>query len=485
MDRETKLHVLLLIVPNFLTVIITVIYSLGVWPCFQLITVNAICVSFMALELAQSIKENLNVWKTCGFISAGAIAGILAGFNVSNDIKDQMFSLDQLSFWGGLWIGLLIVSVISALVLLIRMLCWDQNQWENIRKLRQEYRKECIEIVWKLQQLKQINKLKLSAEKSTAKIEKQRDQVAKYFTIRNIKHEQRLKFLNDWRKYWENITSVLAHRVKYLALFIVSSSIAFLFLVIPYSTKFQDIIFNWADAVTNLATKIGITSNDPDKFSSALASYVIFYLFCIIAIGLIIFLCRYIYKILIKRQTKNTEMIEETKNTEMIEGKKNILVEYDTAIAILTVFTALLLALGTNDLSSILDIANTWTILITVILLILIVFVSIEIVRIVVEQIGQKNSLLKQLVHLIFVVILEFLTGLFVEIIINFQIEKVISSLFTIIFPQEELSFTSKVQKEFNNMFNKEMSSSKKDGNTGYTQPYFLKKYIWRRYHKK
>ena len=137
-------------------------------------------------------------------------------------------------------------------------------------------------------------------------------------------------------------------------------------------------------------------------------------------------------------------------------------------------------ALGTSK-TPFIDITDKWAALFTAILFILVVFVSIEIVRLVVEQIGQRNSLLKQLVRLIFVAILEFLTGLLLGVIINFQIEKAISSLLTIMFPNEELSFTSKVQGNFNELFNKEL---KNDGDENPT-PGFSKKQIWRRYHKK
>ena len=62
------------------------------------------------------------------------------------------------------------------------------------------------------------------------------------------------------------------------------------------------------------------------------------------------------------------------------------------------------------------------------------------------------------------------------------QIEKVISSLLTIMFPQEELSFTNKVQEKFTKMFNEELGD---DGDDNLTSSGFSKKYIWRRYHKK
>ena len=477
MNREAKLRVLPLVLPSLLTVILTVVYSLGVWPAFQLITVNVLCVSLIALELAQAFRENVNAWKVCGFIGSEAISGILAALNVLNDIYGEVFSLGQLSFWGWLWIGLLAVSVISSVVILIRMLRWDQDRWEEIRKWRQEYRKERMEARRELRRSKHAYKQELSKEKAAAKIGKQKDRAGKDVIIRNQKHEQRLERLNDWQKYWGNITALVLKKAKSLATFVASSLMAVLFLVIPYSTKLQSIVFNWLNAVDELAAQIKIIPLDnQDEFFPAFANYIIFYIFLIVAIWMIIFLCRYVYKIL----TRSRKGEKEQNNPE----RKNFLEEYDTAIAILTVFTALLFAFGSSG-SSFFDLTNKWTTLITVILFILIVFVSIEIVRLVVEQIGQKNSLLKRLVRLIFVAILEFLAGLLLGVIINFQIEKVISSLLSIMFPQEELSFTSKIQEKFNEMFNKELDDDGNDGDDNPTPPRFSKKHIWRRYHKK
>ena len=49
-------------------------------------------------------------------------------------------------------------------------------------------------------------------------------------------------------------------------------------------------------------------------------------------------------------------------------------------------------------------------------------------------------------------------------------------------FPQEEISFTVKIQKKFNEMFDKGLDS---DVDDSHTLPNFSKKHIWRRYHKK
>ncbi len=479
MKHETKLRILSLTLPCLLAVIFSAIYSWGIWLSFQLATVNILCIALIALELAQAFTERINTWKVCGFIGSGAIGGIATALNVLNDIQGEAFTLGQLSFWGWLWIGLLATSVIALMVILIRIFRWNQDQWEEIRKWRQEYRKERMEARRQLRHSKQEYKQELSKEKATAKISKQKDQAGKDIIVRDQKHEQRMERLKDWKKHWENIIVSVSGHTKLLSAFVAATMMALLFLVIPCSEKLQSIAFSWCDAVEKLAFRINIIQlgdDDEGRLFRAFANYIIFYIFLIIAICLLIFLCRYVYKIFI-----NSRKVDKEQSS---SESKNFLEEYDTAIAVLTVFTALLFAIGTSG-SPFSDLTNKWTTLITVILFILLVFVSIEIVRLVVEQIGQKNSLLKRLVRLIFVAILEFLAGLLLGVIINFQIEKVVSSLLSIMFPQEELSFTSKTQEKFNEMFNKELDDDGNDDDDNPISPHFSKKHIWRRYQKK
>lgn len=444
---------------------------------FQLATVNILCIALITLNLAQAFTEKTNKWKVYGLAGSGAIGGIATALNVLNDIQGGALYLGRLSFWSWLWIGLLAESVIALVVILIRMLRWNQDQWEEIHKWRQEYRKERMEARRQLRRSKQIYKQEMSKEKAAAKLGKQKDQVGKDIIVRNQKHEQRMDRLKDWKKHWEDTTASASKHIKPLGAIVATGIMALLFLAIPCSKKIQSIAFSWFDAVDNLASRINIIPfNEEESFFQAFANYTIFYIFLIVAIWLLIYLCRYVYKIL----TSSGKVEKEPSSSE----RKNFLEEYDTAIAILTVFTALMFALGTSK-SPLIDLTDKWTTLFSVVLFILVIFVSVEIVRLVVEQVGQKNSLLKQLVHLIFVAILEFLTGLLLGVIINFQIEKVISSLLTIMFPAEELSFASKVQEKFNEMFNKELGDGGNDDDDNPTPPHFSKKYIWRRHHKK
>ncbi len=308
MKRETKLHIMFLTLPCFLTVIFAVIYSLGIWPSFQLTTANILCVALIALELAQAFTEKINTWKVCGFIGSGAISGIATALNVHNDIQGVAFNQGQFSFWGWLWIGLLAASVIALVVILIRIFRWNQEQWEEIRKWQQEYRKERMEARRQLRHSKEEYKQKLSKEKAAAKIDKQKDQADKDVIVRDQKHEQRIERLNDWKKHWENIVASVSKYTKVLSAFVAANMMALLFLVIPCSEKLQSIAFSWFDAVEELASRIDfIPLNNGERLFQAFANYIIFYIFLIVAIWMILFLCRYIYKILTRSENEEKE----------------------------------------------------------------------------------------------------------------------------------------------------------------------------------
>ena len=244
---------------------------------FDLATVNILCIGFIALELAQAFTERVNTWKMYGFVGSSAISGIVAPLNILNDIKEEVFSLSKLSFWGWLWLGLLSTSIIALAVILIRMFHWNQDQWEEVRKWKQEYRKDRMQVSRKLRDSKQSYKSELLEEKFYAKINKQKAQTDKDTVVRNKKYDQLLERLNDWKKYGGDITAIILNRVKLLGSFVVSILIAVLFLIIPYSTKFQDIVISWLDAIKKLADLIKIIPMDDnqDEFFPAFANYII------------------------------------------------------------------------------------------------------------------------------------------------------------------------------------------------------------------
>lgn len=95
--------------------------------------------------MAQTFTEQVNGWKVCGFVDLSAICGIATALNIFDNIQGEAFSLQKLSSWNWFWIGLLTLSLISLMIILVRMFRWDQKQWKEMRKWRQEYRKEQME----------------------------------------------------------------------------------------------------------------------------------------------------------------------------------------------------------------------------------------------------------------------------------------------------------------------------------------------------
>ncbi len=418
-----KSHIFLFILPYIVAVSSAILYLSNLCKSLHLIAINILFVPLIALEFTIAFVNNSYSHKLSGFIAAGAITGIASALNIHNDTGVE-FSIRQLTFWSWLWVGLLLVCIVSTLIMLTHMINWDQNQWEEIRKSRQEYRK------------------KLKDTKHTRKLSKQtykRDLLEK-------KNKRRLENSNS---LLERVKAIAAH-AKTLGAVIVALAIVGLFLCIPISGSLQDIVFDWFDAIKKLSLEININyfsngKSDQNDFLSLFASYLITYILLIVAIFLISFLCRYIYQCL-KHKSSDDETPE-------VGDNKHLLEKYDTPIAILTVFVSFLFAIGKSEFHFE-EINSTGALVFAITSYILIVFVAVEIVRLIVEQIGQTNSLLKRLIQLIFVTIIEFIADLLLGIVTSFQLERVVSSVLSVMFPQEKKSSASKVRNKLQSLFN-------------------------------
>ncbi len=475
MKLKTRTRMLLLFVPGALAAILAGAYLLGLLPSFFLAAINILCIPLIAIELAYSCIERANTSKVCGFIASATIGGSIFALNVQTDtLEGGVFR--HLSLWSWLWCGLFILSILALSVVLVRLIRWDQTQWEEIHKLIQLNRKERLDGIWTRWKDKRSYRRALLAQKAAAKMEEQIDQADKGRVIRNKVHEQQIKQIE------KNPGDLGAQVVKTKKFRVVPALtvlwlilVVALFLFIPVSDCLLDMATRWVTAMEKLARKINFFSlfklQPQDGFPAAFASYIMTYLILIIAIYCIIWLCKYVYRITVhghgaEIQDKETEPFLE---------------KYDTPIAVLVVFSAALFSIGADSVP-LFGVPNSGAALFSIILFILLAFASVEIVRLVIEQIGQEQSLLKQSIQLIFTALLEFFLGLLLSIIANFRIERVISSLLMLMFPEEEIGFTIKVQEKLQDIFTQEI---KKKPGAGEVPFNFRTKQIWRRSHRR
>ncbi len=142
--NTARRRVLLLILPCLAAAAFA---AAGLWQPFHpfdipLLFVNFLCLLCIAPELARAFTEGENRWKACGFIASAAIGAIAGLLNIAGDAAGGAFRFGALSVESWLWLGLFLLSVVSLAVVLVRMLLWDQQQWEQHRLWRQNARNE-------------------------------------------------------------------------------------------------------------------------------------------------------------------------------------------------------------------------------------------------------------------------------------------------------------------------------------------------------
>lgn len=176
----------------------------------------------------------------------------------------------------------------------------------------------------------------------------------------------------------------------------------------------------------------------------------------------------------------------------MINGKKDkkepnitaLAEQYSTPVAILIVFGAFLFVL-TNGNFDTEWVNQEWGILLLIILVILVLLTAIEIVRLVIAQCLEPHSLLKQLIYLVFIAVLRFLSEILLGVIVNFRIQATISSLLTLLFPDSNdsaSSFDHRLNAKIDRLFNDAVSGQADVQHNA--SGLFHRKRIWRRYKK-
>ena len=120
-------------------------------------------------------------------------------------------------------------------------------------------------------------------------------------------------------------------------------------------------------------------------------------------------------------------------------------------------------------------------------MLILVLFVAVDIVRIVVVQCAEEDSILKKLIYSIFIAVLKFLSELLLGIITNFRIQMIITSIYALIFPEydeSESSFNSLLSRKLESLFDKEIKKINDESPAIFVFKEFHRQKIWRRHNK-
>lgn len=454
--------------------------------------VNVLCVACIALDLAQAVSESNNAWKARGFTASVAIAIIAAIPNVISDTEESGFSLASLSHGSWLWGALLALSSVSLAVVLIRLFRWDQDGWEQHRQSRQEIMSE-----------RRRMRLELIKQKANAKVQKQKDIIDKQTAVREKRHNLRLQRIakSDPHSKSGNEKAI----IEKIAPLVVVFAIVVLFFSIPLLKSLSGNAHEWLQSAYELAegrqSKVedvqdnNVKSNEglaepdsrqntpspasSDSFSK-LVKYLRFFVLVIsgICIGfyLVLLLFKFFSRITRAALNKGNSQMDDPDNA------LKFLAGSETSIALLVVLLCGLWAVetGTNENAGfeMLPVAQN---LLKSVLLLLIGLASVELVQIVLGQIVEKHSLLKQLIFLLFISLLDLLSDILLSVISSLKLILVVTSLPELMIPEDWLYLKNRIQEKLNKMFHDVVRHGDSAPNARSVKTRLTRRHIWRR----
>lgn len=455
-------------IPCLLTITLIGIYLFGIWPRLTLAVVSILCLPLFFIELTFGFIEDNNKKKLTLFFASLLIGVVVTGLNFQSEYQTHgAIHLSTLSGWSRVWGILLTVAVISALIILIRLFRWSQEQWETVRELSQQHRLQ-KKNSWAqyisarnahrlaIQQMKHEHQLQEEDEKQEAlgqmqALKRQRRRTRFEFQSEqdNEKQEQKITIernkttiLNGERNFEPRQSKRILDTVAtvfraLIAVAFVVLSIAGFFLI-PYSDQLMDGVSGWLESVEKLAEFLSASEQIFKTAQDALIYYLLFYISVVAIVGTLF----YLFDLLIFQKSKRKEE----------DGAADLIEVYQTPASILLVAMATLFFF-TNGNISLPSITEGWQFLLLIILLIILILTAIEIVRLVLVQCLEPNSLLKRLIYLIFVAALKLLSEILLGVITNLHIQSLISSFFALVFPDPD-----EATKAFNNLLNEKLN---------------------------
>ena len=466
-NRNT-LTLFLCLLPCILAVLLVGIYALGIFSALSLTVVNILCIPFALLELAVGFIEYINRRKAYFFASSMIICALASYINVQMD-GSEMITLMGLPMWAKAWLIALLVSIAAFLVILIRLFRWTQEDWENAKGISRRLRMEKKE-TWARQSIaKQNHRVDLSEQKHTHQAESAEQRYTHKIEIQTAKEEhirqKQRKNYNESQTVWARIRRFISNTPNWVwnvvkALVLVAIIVLFfLFPVFQFQLPGGR---PWMENVQELMKSL--LGNRIKTPMDALFYYAILYFLAICVVGGVFSILSRIFAHNPQRKNSIGAALSD---------------KYGAPAAILIVAGMMLaLILGGVDLFD--GITNIWMTLFMVIMFILVCLTAVELVRLTLAQCLLPDSLLNKLLRLIFVVTLEFFADFILSVVTKFRIQSLISSLFYLVFPEQNEKLQKRIDSILNTLVFKELDDIADNPNGGSRNPNGGFRKFWR-----
>lgn len=518
-DREKGIDLIQSILLGIVCIILAVLAYRGI---VETGIVNLVFILFAVLNLREAFTNNINRQKIAPLCNASNISIIATVLNVELfDISFKRIFLGNILNWCTVWILITAVSLSYLSVILYRNKRWTQEEYENWKKLKQDRKfknKQEIEKykteekkAWierkrkKLENESKQQEYKYKTEEikrvaGRSKIEK--DIKAKEENDDIKRNQKKIEILFRWTKFQKlkeqkpsKNKEKLKLNEKVINIVVLAIIVGFfgLFFIIPIlNSSTNNPINQWIESVEILLgyqnetqdgeeelnkietsadlsepqnkeeevkekeviANLNESKNEEKKLNEieVVVKYAIFY---IAMIGTFVSLCLLLFvilkKIVIKMLLPNN----------WDEGEPlEFLNEYGTAISILIVGLSILTTF-VNDPNFKMT-KETWDNISGFLLLILVLFVAVDIIKLMLEQCMIKNSLLRRCIRYIYILFIDTAMELIQGVFYGLRVSEWISSIMSLLIPVPDSELHEEIQKNIDEALKKETESVKR-----------------------
>ena len=440
------------------------VYTLELLRRLNLTAVNLICLFLACLELFLGIIGAVNTQKAGNFASSLSIA--LAALAVNLRGRTPL-SLSALSAWEALWTGLAAISIVCLAAVLLCLIHWSQEQWEETRRENQRLRRERIE--QSRQARYEQRQVKLDQRQTwnnyhrwqtQQEIDARRRRQLEFLeSRRRVEQLKRQRRVNSAR---EKLTDTVGgnHRFK-TWIFGLTVAIILLYLLLPFAVKIP-FICQWGMAIVEFGEKIanlmidfadsagvGKTAKAFDPVEG-LAYYTLFY---IALMGII-----YVAFILLYRAIANIIGFIHGGNQRGSEGDSSgFFDEYGTALSVFIMSMAVLLF--TTGRFNWKNTGNLFLQMLYAIFAIIILLIGIDVVRLTLRQCLEPGSFLRSNMELTFVLVIENVMGTILTVLMSLRLKSMLESILLLLFYNHKSAAHRKVEEVLEQSMDREIEA--------------------------
>lgn len=440
------------------------LYALELLPRLNLTAVNLICILLACLSLFPGIVNAVNTRKAECFSSSLLIAAAALAVNLRGQLPP---SLSALSAWEALWAGLAAVSAVCLAAVLLRLMRWSQEEWEEIRREAQQLRRERMEH----RRHSRHEQRQLENDRRQAWNDYRQRQTERNINARNRRQQEaleskereaRLKGQRRLAKKRVRLAEAVErnHPINAWAVGLTAVVITLYFLL-PFIAKIS-FVCQWRETIVELGKSIaaamsGFASSKGVQKAAAgsdpvqgLAYYTLFY---IALLGIV-----YIAFILLYRAIDNFIGFIYDRNRHSSEGDSSrFFDEYGTALSVFIMSMAVLLF--TTGRFNWKDTGNLFLQMLYAIFAVIILFLGIDVVRLTLRQCLEPGSFLRNNMELTFILVIENVMGTVLSVLMSLRLKSMLESILLFLFYNHKSCAHKKVEEVLEQSMDREIEA--------------------------